>query len=322
MSDTAVTRILVLTDPGHVAAINSALSGTETLYEIRYAVSQQDFIHAFNSADWDLIAASFDYPHGCVEILTWVRHIDPYVPFIILADKETDALSNVVIHHKANDYIIKSNLIRLPALIHRECSRYHQLKKMAGISTSIRTLNAISDAVITTDAHCRIISMNPAAEKLLKLNNAEARGRLLTETVRLLDETSGNQVSCAELVKQQRRTTLKIAPPQSSTPHSPCYVEISASELKLDQELQQHYVLVFHDITETRRLLHQLSHDASHDPLTNLINRREFEKRLNRFLNKANPQHCGVLLFFDLDQFKVVNDTSGHHAGDELLRQV
>ncbi len=82
-------------------------------------------------------------------------------------------------------------------------------------------------------------------------------------------------------------------------------------------------VLVFHDVTETRRLTRQLEHDATHDALTGLINRQEFERRLARAL--ASAQKYGqrhVLCYLDLDQFKVVNDTAGHAAGDELLKQI
>jgi len=82
-------------------------------------------------------------------------------------------------------------------------------------------------------------------------------------------------------------------------------------------------VLVFHDITASRQLARQLAHDATHDPLTGLVNRAEFEKRLERALSSA--QHYGArhaLCYLDLDQFKRVNDLAGHAAGDELLKQV
>jgi diguanylate cyclase (GGDEF)-like protein len=82
-------------------------------------------------------------------------------------------------------------------------------------------------------------------------------------------------------------------------------------------------VLVFRNITAMRNLAHQLTHQAMHDSLTGLINRREFEKRLERALRlsrSSNQRH--VLCYLDLDLFKVVNDTCGHIAGDELLKQV
>jgi diguanylate cyclase (GGDEF)-like protein len=82
-------------------------------------------------------------------------------------------------------------------------------------------------------------------------------------------------------------------------------------------------VLVFHDMSRERQYAARLAHLASHDPLTGLLNRREFERRLTTTL--AHEQHepfNHAVLYLDLDQFKVVNDTCGHAAGDELLRQV
>ncbi len=82
-------------------------------------------------------------------------------------------------------------------------------------------------------------------------------------------------------------------------------------------------VLVFRDVTEARHLSQKVSYQASHDALTGLINRREFERRLSRVLETAQISDTeNALCYLDLDQFKLVNDTSGHVAGDELLRQV
>lgn len=77
------------------------------------------------------------------------------------------------------------------------------------------------------------------------------------------------------------------------------------------------------DITESYLLSQQLNYQASHDPLTGLVNRREFEQRLARVVKSSREDGSEhALCYIDLDQFKVVNDTSGHDAGDELLRQI
>lgn len=84
------------------------------------------------------------------------------------------------------------------------------------------------------------------------------------------------------------------------------------------------FVALQDDVTEHRRITEEINYQASHDLLTGLINRREFEKRLKRLITKSqkdkNNEH--IFCFFDLDKFKIVNDTSGHPAGDELLRQI
>jgi diguanylate cyclase (GGDEF)-like protein/PAS domain S-box-containing protein len=85
----------------------------------------------------------------------------------------------------------------------------------------------------------------------------------------------------------------------------------------------QRLLVVCRDITDKRYLEDKLTHQASHDALTNLLNRREFEKRLQQLLTRdADPADRHMLCFLDLDQFKIINDTCGHIAGDELLRQV
>ena len=77
------------------------------------------------------------------------------------------------------------------------------------------------------------------------------------------------------------------------------------------------------DITEAHELSRQLSYEASHDALSGLINRREFEIRLQRALDSAQATGTShAVCYLDLDQFKVINDTCGHVAGDELLRQL
>ena len=82
-------------------------------------------------------------------------------------------------------------------------------------------------------------------------------------------------------------------------------------------------LVICRDITDKRNLEEKLAYQASHDALTNLLNRREFEQRLHQVLTRdPDPADSHVLCFLDLDQFKIINDTCGHVAGDELLRQV
>jgi len=83
-------------------------------------------------------------------------------------------------------------------------------------------------------------------------------------------------------------------------------------------------VMVFHDVSKERRLHRALHYQASHDALTGLINRREFESRLTAAVEGARQGSGSVhaLLYLDLDQFKLVNDTCGHPAGDQLLKQI
>ncbi|MEW6331652.1 MAG: diguanylate cyclase [Pseudomonadota bacterium] len=101
----------------------------------------------------------------------------------------------------------------------------------------------------------------------------------------------------------------------------PRWVEISLS--KVDLEAGDLVIGVVRDITERRALLAEAHHHARHDDLTGLFNRREFERRLKDLFQTAKSENARhVLLYVDLDQFKIVNDSCGHMAGDELLRQI
>jgi len=101
----------------------------------------------------------------------------------------------------------------------------------------------------------------------------------------------------------------------------PFFGEVSLTPLLGDAAPQQQ--LVIRDITPRMLAMQQMSHDATHDPLTGLANRREFENRLKLALDdvqKSNSKH--VLCYLDLDKFKPVNDSAGHAVGDELLKQI
>jgi diguanylate cyclase (GGDEF)-like protein/PAS domain S-box-containing protein len=187
------------------------------------------------------------------------------------------------------------------------------------------TLQSIGDAVITTDREGRIDYMNPIAEQLSGWRGDEARGEKLGTVLRLLDQLThselenplvrclreGQLVHFAEHSVLQNRLGQEIEIEDSAAPIRDRNGEIVGA------------VVVFRDVTKERRLKRALSYQASHDALTGLINRREFDNRLADALQSAHEGHGPhALLYVDLDQFKVVNDTCGHPAGDRLLRDV
>ena len=187
------------------------------------------------------------------------------------------------------------------------------------------TLHSIGDAVITTNADGEIVSINPVAEVLTGWLHQEARGQALSQVLQLFSEATGYPVSdpvsqvltTGEGTTQPERTVLKNKQGQEFV------VEHSAAPIYLQDGRLQGVVLVCRDMTYTRHLVSQLSWQASHDSLTGLINRREFEHHLKNAVNRAKSlNELYTLCFIDLDQFKVINDTCGHTAGDELLRQV
>jgi diguanylate cyclase (GGDEF)-like protein/PAS domain S-box-containing protein len=187
------------------------------------------------------------------------------------------------------------------------------------------TLESIADAVITTDKLGNIEYMNPVAEELTGWSKAEAEGLPSTQVFRIIDghtrEPVANPVEM--VLSRQSDVDLTLDTVLLSRDGGEYAVEESAAPIRNRDGDIIGVVLVFHDVSNTRQLAIQLSHQAAHDPLTGLFNRREFERRLGLALEALTVQpKQHALLYLDLDQFKVVNDTCGHSAGDELLRQI
>lgn len=186
------------------------------------------------------------------------------------------------------------------------------------------TLEAIGDGVISTDINGRIEYMNPAAENITNWNISTAKGLSIDKVIKLKNEISKKTVDNPVYKCLRENVVLDLPKTVVLSRHDGVDISIenSAAPIKNDDQVIG-AVLVIRDVTESRRLAEKISYQAQHDSLTGLINRMEFEHRLESSLANAksnNEQHA--LLYIDLDQFKVVNDTCGHVAGDELLCQL
>ena len=187
------------------------------------------------------------------------------------------------------------------------------------------TLQSIADGVITTDVVGKVDYLNPVAEQLTGWTSAEARGRLLAEVFHIVEDD--NHDPLPDLAQQVLAAGHAISPQNDVVligKHGKEFaIEETAAPIRDVNGHVSGVVLAFHDVSRSRQIAAQLSFQASHDDLTGLVNRREFEYRLKQAVKSAatdNRQHAFV--YIDLDQFKIVNDTSGHSAGDELLRTV
>lgn len=186
------------------------------------------------------------------------------------------------------------------------------------------TLQAIGDAVITTDVEGLIGYMNPAAEQLTHWKAAQALGLPLSALFTLVDEHDVDEGR--SLVEQVLSGSLKGGAEHARLIQrldgSTVSINLVGSSIVNDGQVNG-IVLVLHDMTQERQYIANLSWQATHDALTGLANRREFEYRLEQALNAlARQPGRHSLMFLDLDQFKLVNDTCGHAAGDELLRHI
>ncbi|MCP4001333.1 MAG: EAL domain-containing protein [Gammaproteobacteria bacterium] len=188
------------------------------------------------------------------------------------------------------------------------------------------TLESLGEGVITADISANIDYMNAAAEKLIGTNRDEVMGKAFSEVVKLVDEGDrrdlGDPVS-RSLVKRQRVSMGRRALLMSMDGSNEVSIDVAVSPIVGPNDIVTGAVIIMRDVGELRGLTREMSYQASHDALTGLVNRREFERQVNRALDQVKTEDgYHVLCYMDLDRFKVVNDTCGHLAGDNMLREV
>jgi diguanylate cyclase (GGDEF)-like protein/PAS domain S-box-containing protein len=187
------------------------------------------------------------------------------------------------------------------------------------------TLESLPGAVVTVDLKSRVDYLNPAAATMLGIAGDAAAGSSLEELARNASEADRkllaepvHQALTAGAPLNLGRRPLVFGPETAER-----LVEVTAAPLRDEVGDISGAVLLLHDVTESRGLTRQISYQAAHDALTGLVNRREFERRLQDAVDGARRGDANhVLCYLDLDRFKAINDTSGHQAGDSLLRDI
>ncbi len=190
---------------------------------------------------------------------------------------------------------------------------------------AITTLSSIGDGVIVTDQHKKIESINHVAEHILCMTSTQVVGKYITEVFQVLHEDTLLPVTDpVTLALTNNKTSETTEPPVlkiSDDNFIP--IESHASPVHSDTGDTIGSVLVFRDVSQSRAYAREIEYQATHDSLTGLYNRSEFDRHLKRVHQRLkNHPADNVLMFIDLDHFKKVNDSAGHAAGDEMLRQL
>jgi diguanylate cyclase (GGDEF)-like protein/PAS domain S-box-containing protein len=188
------------------------------------------------------------------------------------------------------------------------------------------TLASIGDGVITTDIDSRVVFLNSVAEYMTGWTLEQAKGRPLIEVFNIINELTYKPAvnPVARCLREGRIVGLANHTVLVRADGREFAIEDSAAPIRNRDGDVVGVVLVFHDVSRAREMAHRLSWQATHDALTGLYNRMAFEDRLRQLLQaEGEPDHeLHVLLYIDLDQFKVINDIAGHIAGDEMLKQI
>lgn len=190
------------------------------------------------------------------------------------------------------------------------------------------TLHSIGDAIITTDINGKVTQINPVAEELTGYSHRQAIGQDFYSVFNIeLDyDTTPSTHTELERVITGLEVIMSAESPKTLVHKnmSEYAIEYTLAPIVTENRKTSGAVVIFRDVTEIRALSSQLKYYASHDSLTGLINRRQFEHHLNNSLKSVQvpgvQQH--VVCFMDLDNFKIINDTAGHEAGDEFLKQL
>jgi diguanylate cyclase (GGDEF)-like protein/PAS domain S-box-containing protein len=226
-------------------------------------------------------------------------------------------LSSTLIDSAGEPALLLTALEMMPGAIPTEVSQKPR---------AMATLDAMGESVITVDAEGRIDYINHSAELLLSQQVNQVLGKTFADVASLLDENDRRKLDDPvqkALGSTGRVTAARRAVLVPASGGNERYVEISVTPLQLEGKDSSGLVLVLHDTSELRGLTRQMTYQASHDALTGLVNRREFERRLQEALDSAQTGDAGhALCYLDLDHFKVVNDTCGHTAGDNMLREI
>jgi len=204
---------------------------------------------------------------------------------------------------------------RVAALVKRDLDRER--------SRAQQTLQAIGDAVLVVDADWRVQYINPAAKAMLGISWPEQRGGLLGELVELRDAGSHRPLDDVQAYFMEQS--------QEGGSRQVCLVDHQGREIAIDSRVTQlsfpsgndGTVIVIRYVSSERELTDRLAYQASHDMLTHLLNRSAFESRIRALLEESHAQGSRhAVIYLGLDRFKLINDTCGHAAGDELLKRV
>lgn len=330
MAFMTISVLLVEDDPSHAELIRRAFASHDTSFRLNVASTLRDARTLMREEPPDLAIVDLFLPDGKgMDLLSEARPEKSF-PIVIMTSYGDEKAAVEAIKTGALHYVVKSTetLSTMPQIAEgalREWGHMMERRKAEiALQASERRYRTLYDdhpsMFFTIDLLGKIVSANRFAAGRLGFSVADLVGRPYSTFC--TDDSEA-------IVRRHLRDCFREPDRlhrweccQESRQGVRIWVRTTARTVRDDHD-QLVVLMVCEDITEAHRLSEKLSYQASHDPLTSLFNRREFEGRLETALREAREDHSEhALCYLDLDQFKVINDTCGHMAGDMLLRQL
>jgi len=257
-----------------------------------------------------------------------VRRAAPNASIVLLAGPEQETAAVEGIRNGAQEYLIKGQIGPFDlrrALIHADARNSVEEALLNERERAQLTLDCISDAVICTDNAGNLTLLNRAAEVMTGWSLGSVSGQLEPQARRAEDEANRTAILklMADAALQNLAGSLSRSGVLVTRDEKDLFIEHSVGPIRDRAGQVTGAVIVVRDVSAARALVNKLSLAAQHDPLTGLANRRRLSHQLEQaILDARETKRQIAVLYLDLNGFKHVNDSLGHHIGDKLLQSV
>lgn len=293
-----------------------------TLHRVETA---SEMAAALGISDWDVVISDYNLPEfDAPSALSVLQAAKRDIPFIVVSGNIGEDSAVNLMKRGASDYILKDSMARLPAVLQRELAEFQtrrQLKQSeAHLRLAAKVFESSREAIVITDAQRNIVSVNRAFVEITGHQSDD----VINQSIGILNPAHQDPALLDSMWSEVMSIGFwqgEVSAKRKSGDDYP--VRLSITSVKDELGVDQNYVLVATDITENKQAIERINYLAHYDVLTDLPNRVSMQGRVADILAKAKISGTKVaILFVDLDRFKAINDSLGHHAGDAVLKGV